>query len=211
MGGAGPSVSKQSLAPNYFAGELLTHSSEADLLWQFSAEAYAGPEMNDLPPEVLHHLRAAEGWLELGDHLSANEELDQLPSSLSDHPQVLMLRWQVYARACHWESAYEIANTLVKLAPDEPTGWIHRSYVLHEQRRTQEAWDQLLPAWERFPIEPTIAYNLACYACQLGRLKEAWTWLERAFAMDDSQTRILKREALEDPDLAPLRNKLAKL
>ena len=165
-------------------------------------------EMNELPPEDLHHLRAAEGWLELGDHLSASEELDKIPSSLSDCPQVLMLRWQVYARARHWESAYEIANALVKMVPDEPVGWIHRSYVLHEQRRTQEAWDQLLPAWERFPVEPTIAYNLACYACQLGRLQEAWTWLERAFAMDDSQSRIFRREALEDPDLQPLRDKL---
>ena len=48
--------------------------------------------------------------------------------------------------------------------PDEPVGWIHRSYVLHEQKRTREAWDLLLPAAKKFPEDFTIPYNLACYA-----------------------------------------------
>ena len=164
--------------------------------------------LNELPPEDVHHLRAAEGWLELGNHLEANRELEAITPLLRAHPTVLIVRWQVYAQALQWTDAYEIANALVNMLPDDPVGWIHRSYVLHEQKRTQEAWDQLLPAWTRFPIEPMVSYNLACYACQLGKPKEAWTWLERAFAMDDSQNRALKRQALKDPDLEPLRDKL---
>jgi hypothetical protein len=50
---------------------------------------------------------------------------------------------------------------------------------------------------------PTIAYNLACYMCQLGRKKEAWNWLERAFdAATDPKS--IKTMALDDPDLEPL-------
>jgi hypothetical protein len=45
-------------------------------------------------------------------------------------------------------------------------------------------------------------YNLACYACQLGNLKEARQWLEKAFAIGDSKQ--LKLMALDDPDLEPL-------
>jgi len=60
----------------------------------------------------------------------------------------------------------------------------------------------LLPAAETFPGEPTIPYNLSCYACQLQRLAEARTWLRRAFQLGDKDK--LKAMALADPDLQPL-------
>jgi hypothetical protein len=47
-----------------------------------------------------------------------------------------------------------------------------------------------------------IRYNLACYACQLGNLKEARHWLKRA--IDLAGTKQVKLMALEDPDLEPL-------
>ena len=37
-----------------------------------------GCDMNPLPLPDQQHLNAAEGWLGLGDHLSANEELEQI-------------------------------------------------------------------------------------------------------------------------------------
>ena len=92
-----------------------------------------------------------------------------------------------------------IAETLVKVAPRETHGWTHRSFVLHEMNRTQEAFDLLLPAAERFPKCWLIPYNLACYCAQLGRLKDAWQWLEKAFALGDSKK--VKLMALDDKDL----------
>jgi hypothetical protein len=56
----------------------------------------------------------------------------------------------------------------------------HRSFALHELKRTAEAEVLLLPALERFTDEPTIPYNLACYACVLSRVEEARRLLERA-------------------------------
>ncbi len=69
-------------------------------------------------------------------------------------------------------------------------------------KRTQEAHDQLLPAAENFPHDSTIAYNLACYACQLGRMQEAKEWLGRA--IDVGEPNAVRLMALDDPDLEPL-------
>jgi|YelNatPaOPRAMG01_1025707.scaffolds.fasta_scaffold01245_16 Flp pilus assembly protein TadD len=150
----------------------------------------------------LHHLRAAQGWLELGDHLEATEELKKIALQYRFHPQVLLVRWEIYARQGQWELAHTIAHGLVALAPDNPVGWIHRAYALHQMRRTEEAWQALLPAARKFPQNPTIAYNLACYAAQLDRLEEAKAWLERALQLGDAAK--IKALAIQDPDLKPL-------
>jgi hypothetical protein len=65
-------------------------------------------------PDTLH-LQAARGWLELGNHLEANEELEKITASLRAHPEVLEVRWRIYAKAEKWEGAFEIALTLPQL------------------------------------------------------------------------------------------------
>ena len=42
--------------------------------------------MKALPPEDVHHLRAAQGWLDLGDHGSAGEELEKVNVEFQEHP-----------------------------------------------------------------------------------------------------------------------------
>jgi Flp pilus assembly protein TadD len=96
----------------------------------------------------------------------------------------------------------DIAAALIQLNPEDPQGWVHRSYALHELKRTAEARDNLLRVVEKFPIIATMRYNLACYEAQLGRLEQAKQWLEKAFALGDA--RNMKLAALDDPDLEPL-------
>jgi Flp pilus assembly protein TadD len=60
----------------------------------------------------------------------------------------------------------------------------------------------LIQAQRTFPKEQIIAYNLACYDCQLGDLNAARSWLEKACALGDA--RKIKHMALQDPDLEPL-------
>lgn len=48
----------------------------------------------------------------------------------------------------------------------------------------------------KFPEEYLIRYNLACYARQLGNLKEAREWLKKASAL--AGTKQIKLMALED-------------
>ena len=99
---------------------------------------------------------------------------------------VLAVRWEIYAAAKKWETALDIAAALIQLDPEDPLGWVYRSYALHELKRTDEARDNLLRVVDRFPISATMRYNLDCYDCQLGRLGQAMHWLAKAFAFGDT-------------------------
>jgi tetratricopeptide (TPR) repeat protein len=152
-------------------------------------------------PDTMH-LQAAQGWFELGDHLEANEELEQISPQNRAHPGVLEVRWAICAAAKKWQAALDIAATFIQLAPEYPFGWLHRSFALHELNRTAEARDNLLIALDKFPEESVLPYNVACYECRLGRLEQAKQWLGKAFKMGNA--RRMKLAALEDPDLEPL-------
>ena len=158
--------------------------------------------MKPLSPGDARHLEAAQGWLELGNHLEANEELEKIAADWRSHPDVLEVRWEIYAKAGQWAGNVDIGRALTQLAPERAGSWIKFAFALHEMKRTQEAWNALLPVATNFPRESTIPYNLACYAAQLGRLAEARDWLAQAFRLGN--VRELKLRALEDPDLAPL-------
>jgi tetratricopeptide (TPR) repeat protein len=152
------------------------------------------------------HLQAAHGWLELGNHLEANNELDEIRPELRAHPDVLDLRWEIYSREQKWEACVDLAVASIKLAPERDNGWIQHSFALHELGRTQEAYDNLVQAVDRFEDLWTIPYNLACYCAQLGRLDESQVWFKRAMSIDEH---TVKREAIDDPDLLPLWDSLS--
>ena len=107
--------------------------------------------MGSLKPPNTHHLQAAEGWLGLGDWQEANEELEKISPQNRAHPDVLEVRWQVYAAAKRWQECVEIAEGCIKIAPGRSQAWINRSYALHELKRTGAAFDLLLSAAKRFP------------------------------------------------------------
>jgi tetratricopeptide (TPR) repeat protein len=154
-----------------------------------------------LPPLDIHHVRAAEGWLALGNHLAADEDLKKISLPARIHPRVLMVRWKIYVKARKWDWALLTAETLIETVPDSAVGWMVRSLVLHEMKRTREAWEQLRLAARKFPRNPYLHYNLACYAAQLGLRREARGSLRRAFELDER--RQLQNTAPDDPDLKP--------
>ena len=121
-----------------------------------------------MSPADHRHFLAAQGWLELGDWQSADKELEELTPQQRAHPGVLNLRIELYSTAKRWDRAAEVANTLFRMFPDEPFGYIRLAFALHELKRTQEALNVLLPAAAKFPANWLIPYNLACYCCQLG-------------------------------------------
>jgi len=164
-------------------------------------------------PEWTHpygqHLRAAEGWLDLGLPEEARAELKQVPSGVRGEPVTLMLWWRVHSGLGEWRKAVEVADELVQRDPGNPFGWIHRSYALHEAKETQQAWDLLRPVLEKFNEEELIPYNLACYACQLGQISDARELLGMAVKRGDAKE--IRERALNDPDLAPIRDFIATL
>ncbi len=163
------------------------------------------------PPDSLH-LRAAEGWLGLGDPESASTELEKIQAEFQSHPEVLATRYCVYAATKEWDACVEIARKLVELEPKQSFGWVNRSYAIRRAPggSVQAAYDALRPAADRLDDLEQVTFNLACYACQLGRLEEARDWLAKAMAAAARTGRLKRRrrEALEDSDLQPLWNEI---
>ena len=60
---------------------------------------------------MYHNLRAAQGFLELGDPDSAWEELEMIPAEERAHPLVLRMRVYIYREKARWmemDSAWQL-------------------------------------------------------------------------------------------------------
>jgi tetratricopeptide (TPR) repeat protein len=158
--------------------------------------------MKTLEPPDIFYLAAAAGWFELGNKCEARSELEKISPELREHPDVLEMEWTLASEGGEWESCIDLGEEIVRVAPDRPFGWIHRSYALHEVGRTREAWDALLPAAGKFPDVFLIPYNLACYAARMGNIDDARSWFRKAASSGGSKR--VQTMALSDPDLAVL-------
>jgi Flp pilus assembly protein TadD len=167
--------------------------------------------MKPIEPPDKFYFSAAIGWLELGNPGEAKAELSHIGAAGQTHPDVLEVRWLVCAEQKTWIEALATARALVEAAPNRATGWLHQAYALRRvpDGSVKRAWEVLLPAAGKFPKEPTIPYNLACYACQMGELDTARQWLVRALAIGGREG--MKSMALADPDLEPLRQEIVKM
>ncbi|HSU56122.1 MAG TPA: tetratricopeptide repeat protein, partial [Candidatus Dormibacteraeota bacterium] len=132
-------------------------------------------------------------------------ELDQIPAEQQSHPDALRVRWAVHAAAKEWDRAIVAAEAVARAVPDDSFGYVHQAFALHELKQTQQAWDLLQPLADHFPKEYLIRYNLACYACQLGRIPEALKLLQEAAKIGGDK---INKMALADPDLAPLKDSI---
>jgi predicted Zn-dependent protease len=163
-----------------------------------------------LETDVIHCLRAAEGWLELGSAKEAAAELENLGSDLQEHPAVLEMRWQISVKELRWDAAKEVAQAIVAQLPEKAAGWLHLSYATRRAAggSVAAAWDVLFPVATKFPDVPLIPYNLACYACQLGQMELAREWLRKALVINAARYRLM---ALQDSDLKPLWSEIAEM
>ncbi len=157
------------------------------------------------------YVSGALGWLGLGNAVEARAELAQISPAQRQHPDVLEVQWLVCAEQQEWAEGLQVARRLIDVAPERVSGWLHQAYALRRipGGTIQQAWDALLPVYSKFPKEPIVPYNLACYACQLGQLDAARVWLKKAFAIN--ATEELKKQALGDSDLEPLWGELREL
>ena len=160
--------------------------------------------MKSLEPPDTHYLSAALGWLELGNRAETRTELASISAEGQKHPDVLEARWALWSAEENWPEALRVARELVERAPDRASGWVFRAYALRRvpEGGLQPAWEALLPASEQFAQETIVAFNLACYACQMRQLETARKWLQRAARIGGKLT--IQRMALAEPDLEPL-------
>ncbi len=161
--------------------------------------------MNLEHPDTLH-LKAAQGWVELGNPTEAQAELGKIAPQFREHPEVLMMRWQIGAKLKHWENCLGIAEAIIKLSPDLPIGFINKAVAYHGMKRYQEAWETLHPAFEKFPGNKYVMYDLACYECLLGRHDKAKELLAQIFTGDDAI--MWKQMAINDPDFDQIKDYL---
>jgi len=148
---------------------------------------------------------AAVGWSELGSPREAISEIREMSLVGREKAEVLEVLWQLHAELQEWPESLIAAERLVEVAPDRSFGWVHRAYSLRRSPGggLTAAWHALRPAADQFPEEQIIPYNLACYAAQMNRLDEAWSWLQRAMETA-KEIRAVKLMALADEDLKPL-------
>jgi tetratricopeptide (TPR) repeat protein len=160
--------------------------------------------VRQLEPPDTHSLSAAIGWFQLGNLVEAKLELSAITEANRSHPEVLEMRWLLCAEEKRWAEALEVARGLLEQAPERSSGWLHRAYALRRlpEGGVRKAWEALLPAFDKFPKESIICYNLSCYACQLRQMDAARVWFQRALVIGGKDK--IKRMALEDPDLEPL-------
>ena len=158
----------------------------------------------ELQPPDSHFLNHAQGWLGLDCPEDARVERNAIAPEFQSHPDVLETRWQLHTRLQEWEPALEVARLELQQQPDDSSGWLHHAYALRRASRGGliMAWGALLPAAQKFPTEPVIAYNLACYACQLQQMDKAREWLGRAVEVGGKNE--IRKMALADDDLQPL-------
>ena len=147
---------------------------------------------------------AAQGYLELGLHAEARMELNALPPTARDRCDVIEITLLCLRDEKKWAEALEQARRLCEAEPDEPGGFIHAAYCLHELGRTREALDLLLQGPPSLREKAVYFYNLGCYQASLGHEDEALASLRLAFDKEGS----LRREARHDPDLKSLGGKL---
>jgi hypothetical protein len=105
-----------------------------------------------------------------------------------------------------------VAETLLRVAPDRASGWLHRAYALRRVKvgGLQHAWDALRPGYDRFPKAEVIPLQ-PCLLCRPdGRLDEAWEWLHKSMeAAGDVD--VIKTMALGDKDLDALWDRIRAL
>ena len=158
-------------------------------------------------PPNSQYLRAAHGYLELSMYLEADAELDKIDPVCRSAPEVLRVRLMVYAGLEKWELMQVIAKRLSNCDAKNPQWAISLAYATRRAESIEAAKSVLIEARKLHPQEPTIAYNLACYECQLGNLSDAKEHLMHATKAGVK----FRAMALDDLDLEPLWEEIGRL
>ena len=150
------------------------------------------------------HLQAASGYVDLGLPAEALEELNAVESAHKMDLRVMARRVQVYGELKRWQGMKIVAAMLCTGLPDAAQWPVSLAYATRRCESLEAGLAVLQEAVGRFPEDPTIHFNLACYECQLGRLDAAQEHLAEAIRLGPA----CREMALEDPDLAPLHREL---
>ena len=154
--------------------------------------------------DIERRIIAAQGYVELELFAEARQELAALPENVFDRTDVIEITVLLLMGERRWEEALAHARQLCAAEPEEPGGFIHAAFCLHEMSRTREAVDVLVRGPASLQGKAVFFYNMGCYHARLGEMDAAVEMLQKAFSKDES----LRRSARRDPDLDALRPRL---
>ena len=143
---------------------------------------------------------ASEGYIALGMHQEAWDELETLEPEARAHPDALALRLEIFVALKRYESAAILAEGMIANGDDTPGTWLHGAWAIRRHRTLEDARAFLLRGEAHLENVALFQYNLACYECQLGNMLGAKVRLTRAFELDPA----LRATALDDEDLWPI-------
>ena len=155
-----------------------------------------------LAKELAQNPDRIEGWLDLGNHVEADNELERLPYDQRTAPDVLRLRCRIYEKAGKWDYLSILAKGFYEATPSEEF-LLHFAWAEYKLGNVHKAAVLLLHESGRFPESAEVAYRVACLLAVLGRIAEARDWLSKAFELSLAPDK-LKLRALEDPELEKL-------
>jgi len=156
--------------------------------------------MMPLEPENQKHLEAAQGYVELGMFMDANEELENIDPEVRHLAEILVVRLEIHRALQKWELMQAVAKKLAEYDPDDVQWWVSWAYATRRAESIDAARHILALAIDIHPRKAILHYNLACYECQLGDITAAKKHLDKTFRLDPKY-RIF---ALDDDDLMPM-------
>jgi len=157
--------------------------------------------------ETERRILAAQGYVELALYTEAREELAALSEAAMERVDVQEILLLCLMAESRWADALALTLRLCEMEPEEPGGFIHAAFCLHELGRTDEAVDVLSRGPAALRSKPVFYYNMGCYHACLGDMEKALKLLRQSFEMDGG----LRAVARKDPDLDVLRPALQKL
>lgn len=151
-----------------------------------------------LPQRRLMHVR---GYLGLGLLADAERELVLAEESGAEGAAIEEMRLLLLHDKNDWAGLRDLTGSIIARGGAGAGIWISCAYATRRADSLAAAETVLLEAEKHFPAEPTIQFNLGCYACQQGDLAEARRRVDRAIELEPR----FREAAATDPDLAPLR------
>src|SRR5688572_9136496 len=112
----------------------------------------------------------AQGYLALGMVAEAAAELELLSPEDAQRVEAQAVRLAVMHEQKRWAEVRDLSRDMVRHSPGEAALWVSWAFATRRADSLEAAETILREAELQHPAEPTIQFNLGCYACQRGDL-----------------------------------------
>lgn len=180
----------------------------------------AMPKKSPLPAPLthaeMHLMRAALGWLELGNPAEARAEMEKIAKKFNTNPNVVLIWCDISAAQGNWDDCLKGALKVTKMLPSCLDGWIHLANATRHTGKDgiKKAEKILSSIYLKFHFCPAISYTRALCAGQRGDYEMAAEWLDDAFTCATQKADVIDEfaaKAMKAPELKPIWDKIQRI